>query len=125
MTRPARSFTRCATALAVACFAAGCGSGTDSTAGPSPTATSTTASTAPHTTAHATKVGACKRLVQSEARLSAAVKSKLDTLCEQASSETPAQLRANAEQVCEMEVNTSALPAGISKTRALATCAGR
>jgi hypothetical protein len=118
-------------AVAAVAVIAGCGSG-GSTAGPQTTSAPTTSSpstgaTSVRTTtspsAHAAAgIAQCRRVVEARPGLSTTVKGQLDELCQKAASENPIQVRQSAEQVCVDLVNSSTIPAGVSKSQALAAC---
>jgi hypothetical protein len=117
-------------AVAAVAVIAGCGSG-GSTAGPQTTSAPTTSSpstgaTSIRTTtpsAHAAAgIAQCRRVVEARPGLSTTVKGQLDELCQKAASENPIAVRQSAEQVCVDLVNSSTIPAGVSKSQALAAC---
>jgi hypothetical protein len=123
---------------------AGCGGGsstttttTTTTSTPAPAAkapaATAPAATAPGSTAQTTTgakplagapqaIDACKRQIQSTRNLSASVRSKLEAVCVKAASGDTAAVKQAGREVCEEVINTSRLPAGASKDKALAAC---
>jgi hypothetical protein len=128
-------------ALAGGAFVAGCGSSNNSTsssqatstpATTSPTpagATSTPTPSGPRTPAgeasHPTPaqaVASCKQSIQAQPTISASAKSKLAGLCAKAAGGDRTALHKVAQEVCIELVNSSQIPAGASRERALAVC---
>ncbi|HWX51807.1 MAG TPA: hypothetical protein VNY34_00860 [Solirubrobacteraceae bacterium] len=122
---------------------AGCGGGsstttttttTGSTSTPAAPATgstpqATTPGSTPQTTTGAKPLAgasqaieACKHQIQSTRNLSASVRSKLESVCVKAASGDTAAVKQAGREVCEEVINTSRLPAGASKNKALAAC---
>jgi ABC-type glycerol-3-phosphate transport system substrate-binding protein len=113
---------------------AGCGGGSSTTTTTTTTSsTSTPAATAPGSTPQTTTgakplagasqaIEACKHQIQSTRNLSASVRSKLEAVCVKAASGDTAAVKQAGREVCEEVINTSRLPAGASKDKALAAC---
>ena len=113
---------------------AGCGGGSSTTTTTTTTSsTSTPAATAPGSTPQTTTgakplaggtqaIEACKRQIQSTRNLSASVRTKLEAVCVKAASGDTAAVKQAGREVCEEVINTSRLPAGASKDKALAAC---
>jgi hypothetical protein len=114
----------------------GCGGGsstTTTTTTATTTSTSTPAATTPGSTPQTTTgakplagasqaIEACKHQIQSTRNLSASVRSKLESVCVKAASGDTAAVKQAGREVCEEVINTSRLPAGASKNKALAAC---
>jgi ABC-type glycerol-3-phosphate transport system substrate-binding protein len=114
----------------------GCGGGsstTTTTTTATTTSTSTPAATTPGSTPQTTTgakplagasqaIEACKHQIQSTRNLSASVRSKLESVCVKAASGDTAAVKQAGREVGEEVINTSRLPAGASKNKALAAC---
>jgi hypothetical protein len=67
-------------------------------------------------------VAGCKGAVRAQPTLSSRTKEKLEKSCEKAASGGESSLHRIAHEVCLEIINTSDVPAGPSRERALATC---
>ena len=122
---------------------AGCGSSSSSstsTQSSTPASTASTASTTSSTPAStstststpsrihlsgaklAQAVAICKQQIKAQSTLPAGAKSKLEAVCEKAAKGDTAAVRQAAKEICEEVVNSSKVPAGAAKERALAAC---
>jgi hypothetical protein len=122
---------------ALAALLAGCGSSSNTTgssaapaastpAAPSaPAGTGSTSSTfttaTPAAPGGALAVTACKQAVAAQTNLSAAEKSKLDSLCSKAGSGHEAEIKKAARAICE-EVVAKSIPAGATREAADKGC---
>jgi hypothetical protein len=127
-----RSIVLLATALAGGVLLVGCGGGSkSSSSSQTPQAPSTSSSAATPTTpststpssaaAIARAVGACRAVIGAAPNLSAAVKSKVEGICNKASSGDLAGARKAAREVCAEVVNAEPVPA-VVKEHARAQC---
>lgn len=127
-------------ALLCAALLAGCGSsststtnGSTTTSAPVTSSTATPSSPAAATTSTspaasptsaggvAQYVAICKSIVQREPTLSAAVKGKVEGICDKAASGDLAGARTAAKEVCVEVINASPIPAA-AKQKALVAC---
>jgi hypothetical protein len=116
--------------LACAALLAGCGSSnsskSSSTGGSTPAGqTGSTSSGAPGLTTPSQIKAAteeCKRIIQSQAKLPASAKEKLEGACAKAAKGDTAAVKQAAREVCEEVINKSQVPAGSAKQAALAAC---
>jgi hypothetical protein len=141
----ARRLSRSIAVVGAAGMIAGCGSGASSQSTPqtvpptstahtttpsAPTASaivpssttqvSTTPTTSPSTAA--SPLANCLNAVSSQRGLTAKQISQLDQVCQAVRGGDQAKVRAQTEQACRNFVNSSRLPAGPARTRALAAC---
>jgi hypothetical protein len=115
--------------LASGVLVAGCGSSSSSSSSSSPSgstsstpATGTTSSTsAPNGAGVAQAVAACKSAVQKAPTLSASAKAKIEGICDKVATD-PSAARTAAKEVCVEIVNSSPIPSGALKEKALAGC---
>jgi hypothetical protein len=130
-------------ALLGAALLAGCGSGTSTTtnsqSSPTPAATGQAgATTATTSTGGATTpkvagnpatiqaaVAACKHEIQALATMPASSKAKLEAVCEKVARGDTSSVHQAGREVCEEVINSSPLPSGAAKDKALATCRGK
>jgi len=122
-------------------FIAGCGSSSSSSSTSSSTAATTattsstpasstgTTSSTPSTTPNpassaglADAVAECKSVIKEAPTLGASTKAKVEAICNKAADGDLAGARAAAKEVCEEVINSSPIPAGAIKERALAAC---
>jgi hypothetical protein len=106
--------------LAAAALLAGCGSST-SGSGSAATNGSTTATGAAKIPAVASAGERCKRGAGVLPTLPQATKRRLESICQKAADD-PKAARAAAREACEAIVNSSPLPAGAARGRALSEC---
>ncbi|MGO9490606.1 MAG: hypothetical protein ACLQBB_16495 [Solirubrobacteraceae bacterium] len=114
-------------ALACAALLAGCGSRSSSTT--SGTTGSTAAQTSPATSPTGgpsaqiqAAVSECKRIIQSQSKLPASAKVKLEGACAKAAEGDTAAVKKAAREVCEEVIAESSLPSGATREAALAAC---
>ena len=121
-------------------FIAGCGSSssssstssssaaTSATTSSTPSTTGTTSSTPSTTPSPASSAGPadavaeCKSVIKEAPTLGASTKAKVEAICNKAADGDLAGARAAAKEVCEEVINSSPIPAGAIKERALAAC---
>ena len=117
-------------ALACAAVLTGCGSGS-STTNSTATSASTTAQTSPSTAPSGTgtssaqiqaAVSECKRIIQSQSKLPASAKVKLEGACAKAAEGDTTAVKKAAREVCEEVIDESPVPIGAAKQAALAAC---
>jgi ABC-type phosphate transport system substrate-binding protein len=117
-------------ALLCAALLAGCGGGSSSsksTATPAQsgsTASSQTSGSAPAAGSPQIKeaVARCKQIIQSESKLPASAKTKLEGACQQAAKGNTSAVKVVAREVCEEVINSSSVPNGSAKEAALKAC---
>jgi|SRR5271163_1117109 len=105
--------------LAGGALLVGCGSSNSSTTS-SQTTPSGTSAVPPAAGQQAAT--SCKHAIQSQTKLSASDKAKLEALCAKAASGSAADLTQIAHEVCVELVNVSHVPAGAARERALSLC---
>jgi hypothetical protein len=124
--------------LASGVLVAGCGSSSSSssssTSAPSGAAGATTSSTSTAGTTSSTTtpsgpgvsqaVAQCKALVHQAPTLSSSTKAKIEGICDKAATD-PAAAKTAAKEVCVEVVNSSPIPSGSIKEKALAACKSR
>jgi hypothetical protein len=103
---------------------AGCGSSssTSSSSAPAATTSSTPAGGTSTSPGIAAAVAACKSGIQGASSLSATSKSKLEAVCEKAAHGDKEAVSKAAREVCAEVVNSSPIPSGSAKEKALAAC---
>jgi hypothetical protein len=129
-----RSSAWLAVSLVGGVLLAGCGSSSTTTSATTsaPTSAATTPSSTSTPTSPSIPTGAgaagvvqavaiCKSVIQRDPQLSAAVKAKVEGICNKAASGDLAGARAAAKEVCVEVINASPIPAA-SKEQALAAC---
>jgi hypothetical protein len=116
--------------LASGVLVAGCGSSSSSSSSSSNQSGSTSSTPATGTTSStstpsgagvAQAVAQCKALVHQAPTLSASVKAKIEGICDKVGTD-PAAARTAAKEVCVEVVNSSPIPSGALKEKALAGC---
>jgi hypothetical protein len=116
--------------LASGVLVAGCGSSSSSSSSSSnqsgstsstPAASTASSTTTPSGPGVAQAVAACKSVVQKASTLSASVKAKIEGICDKAPTD-PSAARTAAREVCVEVVNSSPIPSGAIKEKALAAC---
>ncbi len=105
------------------------GASTTTTAKPSTTSSGSSAPSASNPPAEVPKspggakaVASCKHAIATQAALPAAVKTKLENICNKAAGGSTAELEKVAHEECVTIVTATPLPAGVSRARALAIC---
>lgn len=129
-----RSSAWLAVSLVGGVLLAGCGSSSTTTSATTsaPTSAATTPSSTSTPTSPSIPTGAgaagvvqavaiCKSAIQRDPQLSAAVKAKVEGICNKAASGDLAGARAAVKEVCVEVINASPIPAA-SKEQALAAC---
>jgi hypothetical protein len=119
-------------ALLCAALLAGCGGGSSSSSSKS---TATPAQSGSKTSSQASgsapaagspqikeAVARCKQIIQSESKLPASAKRKLEGACEQAAKGNTTAVKLVAREVCEEVINSSSVPNGSAKEAALKAC---
>lgn len=112
-------------ALASAALLAGCGSsGSSSSSQTGSTASSHTSSTAIPAGSPQIKeaVAQCKQIIQSQSKLPASAKTKLEGACGEAARGNTAAVKVAAREVCEEVIGKSGVPNGSAKEAALRAC---
>jgi hypothetical protein len=121
-------------ALAAVVILAGCGGSSSMTASQSSTPAATSSTPAARTTSSATTsspaktpavasaVESCKRSAKAIPTLSAATRTKIESICDKAASGNVGDTRVAAREVCEEIVRASPLPEGSAKQHAIAAC---
>jgi hypothetical protein len=116
--------------LASGVLVAGCGSSSSSSSGSSsqsgstsstPAASTTSSTSTPSGAGVAQAVAACKSAVQKAPTLSASAKAKIEGICDKVATD-PSAARTAAKEVCVEVVNSSPIPSGPLKEKALAGC---
>jgi len=111
------------TASICAAALAGCGSAAKSTSTTTPGAhtSSAPAQTSGSPAVKAT-VAECKHIIQSQSKLPASAKRKLEGACSQAAKGNSQAVKSVAREVCEEVIGKSGVPSGVAKEEALRAC---
>jgi hypothetical protein len=137
-----RPSARLALPLVVSALLAGCGGSSSATTSSSqtsstPAATSTAATSTATTGASTTPGGSaaalgtpravaeCKRAIKAAPTLPAKAKVKLEAACERAAHGDLAAVKQAAREVCQEVINSSPVPNGPEKAKALSACQGK
>jgi len=124
-----RLYTWMIVAVIAAALVAGCGGSSSSSTSSQTTSGQTTGSqtslngTSPLPPAAGKQAAtSCKHAIQTQTKLTASEKTKLEALCDKAASGNGADLDRIAHEVCVELINVSHVPTGPLRERALALC---
>jgi translation initiation factor IF-2 len=111
-------------ALACGALVAGCGSGGSTSSSPTSSSKSGATGGSPLTAAQQKEATeTCKHGIQSQSKISASAKAKLEGICDKAAtSGSTAALQTVAQELCRELVKASHVPAGAARDQALEIC---
>jgi type IV pilus biogenesis protein CpaD/CtpE len=110
-------------ASTAAALLAGCGSSGSTTSSQTTASQTQSKATSPLPPAAAQQAAtSCKHAIQTETRLTASEKTKLEAVCQRAASGNGSNLQQVAHEVCVELIAASHVPAGADRERALALC---